>query len=249
MCDSFREQGQCESAGGDQTTQYVYGTTLSDSLIASSLLKRAEIYPDSVDGSDKIFFEYNRQGETTKITDQAGTVHEFDYDLLGRQTHDRITTLGSGVDGAVRRISSTYEVRGMREALTSYDNATVGSGSIVNDTKFTYNRLRSADDRLSVALGSRKHRQQSESPVCVCQRLGQHHPSDNRHLSKWPGRHVWGRRATKVEAVNTDFNEAGNPALSESQFITRRVMATFVARVMGMTAAIRWQVNNPEVGE
>jgi RHS repeat-associated protein len=124
---------------GDQTTEYVYGTTLSDSQIASSLLKRAEIYPDSVDGSDRIFFEYNRQGETTKFTDQAGTVHEFDFDKLGRQTHDRITTLGSGVDGAVRRISSTFEVRGMRESVTSYDNATVGSGSIVNDTKFTYN--------------------------------------------------------------------------------------------------------------
>lgn len=127
------------SVTGDQTTQYVYGTTLSDSLIASSMLKWAEIYPDSVDGSDKIFFEYNRQGEITKITDQGGTVHEFDFDLLGRQTHDRVTTLGSGVDGAVRRISSTYEVRGMRESVTSYDNATVGSGSIVNDTMFTYN--------------------------------------------------------------------------------------------------------------
>ncbi|MFN6027616.1 MAG: RHS repeat-associated core domain-containing protein, partial [Planctomyces sp.] len=56
-----------------------------------------------------------------------------------RLAHDRVTTLGNGVDGAVRRISSTYEVRGMRESVTSYDNATVGSGSIVNDTKFTYN--------------------------------------------------------------------------------------------------------------
>jgi YD repeat-containing protein len=126
---------------GDPTMEYVYGTTLSDSLIASSLLKRSEIYPDSVDASDRIFIEYNRQGETTKITDQAGTVHEFDFDNLGRQTHDRVTTLGSGVDGAVRRISSTYEVRGMRESVTSYDNATVGSGSIVKDTKFTYNRF------------------------------------------------------------------------------------------------------------
>lgn len=126
---------------GNQTTQYVYGTTLSDSLVASSLLKRAEIYPDSVDGSDKIFFEYNRQAETTKITDQAGTVHQVDYDKLARQIHDRITTLGSGVDGAVRRISSTYEVRGMREKLTSYDNATVSSGSIVNETQFAYNEF------------------------------------------------------------------------------------------------------------
>jgi len=105
---------------GDQTTEYVYGATLSDSQIASSLLKRSEIYPDSVDGSDRISFEYNRQRETTNITGQAGTVHEFDFDKLGRQTHDRVTTLGSGVDGSVRRISSTYEVRATQESVTSY---------------------------------------------------------------------------------------------------------------------------------
>ena len=103
---------------GDQTTQYVYGTTLSDSGIASSLLKRAEIYPDSDDvadplgnGTDGIYdrieFKYNRQGEVTEIKDQNETVHAFDYDKLGRRIHDRVTTLGSGVDGAVRRISTT----------------------------------------------------------------------------------------------------------------------------------------------
>ena len=71
--------------------------------------------------------------------DQNATVHAFDYDKLGRQMHDRITALGSGVDGAVRRISTTFEVRGMREKITSYDNATVGSGSVVNDVQFEYN--------------------------------------------------------------------------------------------------------------
>jgi RHS repeat-associated protein len=124
---------------GNQVTQYVYGTTLSDSGIASSLLKRAEIYPDSVDADDRITFEYNRQGEVTTTEDQQGTVHSFDYDALGRQTQDRVTTLGTGVDNAVRRIASTFEVRGMREQLTSYDNATVGSGSVVNEVQFAYN--------------------------------------------------------------------------------------------------------------
>jgi len=47
---------------GNQVTQYIYGTTLADSDIASSLLKRKEIYPDSVDDNDVIKFEYNRQG-------------------------------------------------------------------------------------------------------------------------------------------------------------------------------------------
>jgi len=92
-----------------------------------------------VDSDDVILFEYNRQGEVTKITDQNGTVHEFDYDKLARQIHDRITTLGTGVDGGVRRISTTYEVRGMRQKITSWNSETVGSGSVVNEVQFAYN--------------------------------------------------------------------------------------------------------------
>ena len=52
---------------------------------------------------------------------------------------DRATILSAGVDGAVRRIATTYEVRGMRGKITSYDNPTVGSGSVVNQTQFVYN--------------------------------------------------------------------------------------------------------------
>ena len=52
----------------NQVTQYVYGTTLSTSSIASSLLKSAEILPDSVSGSDQIAWTYNRQGQTTTLT-------------------------------------------------------------------------------------------------------------------------------------------------------------------------------------
>ncbi|MEQ9410365.1 MAG: RHS repeat-associated core domain-containing protein [Fuerstiella sp.] len=126
---------------GNQLTQYVYGTTLSDSEVASSLLKRKEIYPDSVDSSDVVLFEYNRLQETTKVTDQGGTVHEFDYDKLGRQTHDRVTALGSGVDGSVRRISTGFEVRGMKEKVTSWDDASVASGNVVNQVQFTYNNF------------------------------------------------------------------------------------------------------------
>lgn len=124
---------------GNQTTRYTYGTTLGDSDIASSLLKRADDYPDSVDASDQVKFSYNRQYQVTTTADQTGTVHTFDYDLLGRQTQDRITSLASGVDGSVRRIETSYEVRGMREKVTSYSSAAVGQGTVVNDVKFTYN--------------------------------------------------------------------------------------------------------------
>jgi hypothetical protein len=37
--------------------------------------------------------------------------------------------------------SSTYEVRGMMELVTSYDNATVGSGTPLNQVKLTYNEF------------------------------------------------------------------------------------------------------------
>ena len=123
----------------NQETQYIYGTTLTSSAVASALLKVAEILPDSVGGSDQITWTYNRQGQKTSLTDQNGTVHAYHYDRLARETDDCITTVGTGIDTAVLRISSTYEVRGMKQNLTSYDNATVGSGSIVNDVQFAYN--------------------------------------------------------------------------------------------------------------
>jgi YD repeat-containing protein len=89
---------------GDQVTRYEYGVTLADSDVASNDLLRAEIYPDSANSSDRVTYSYNRQGQRTRMQDQNGSVHEYDYDALGRQTADKVTTLASGVDGAVRRI-------------------------------------------------------------------------------------------------------------------------------------------------
>jgi len=129
------------TATGNQVTQYVYGTTLSDSSIASSLLKRYEILPDSVSGSDQIALTYDCQREVVTLTNQNGTVHTYIYDLLARKTQDCVTTLGTGVDSAVLRIATTYEVRGMVQNVTSYDNATVGSGTVVNDVQMVYNNF------------------------------------------------------------------------------------------------------------
>ncbi|MBK9140573.1 MAG: hypothetical protein IPM17_17765 [Verrucomicrobia bacterium] len=60
------------SVTGDQLTQYFYGTTLTESAVASNELLRAVIYPDSTDtdpsGTDQVKFEYNRLGEVTKKT-------------------------------------------------------------------------------------------------------------------------------------------------------------------------------------
>ncbi len=136
-------------ATGDQVTRYVYGTTLADSGVATSTLKRAEIYPDSDDtpslgdGTDGVFdrieFCYNRQSQEISKKDQNGSIHQYAYDALGRIITDKVTTLGSGVDGAVRRIETAYEVRGMVETLTSYDAAT--AGNVVNQVVFEYDEL------------------------------------------------------------------------------------------------------------
>ena len=45
------------------------------------------------------------------------------------------------MDGTVRRVSTTYEIRGLREKITSYDNATVGSGTALNELVYEYNDL------------------------------------------------------------------------------------------------------------
>ena len=86
-------------------------------------------------------FKYNRQGQRAEKKDQNGTVHVFEFDGLGRLVHDRATTLGTDVDGAVRRTCTTYEVRGMAEKITNYDSAAVGGGSVVNEVVFEYNDL------------------------------------------------------------------------------------------------------------
>jgi RHS repeat-associated protein len=126
----------------DQETVYTYGTTkgasAGDSKIATGHLLQKVQYPDSSGGTDVVTFAYNAQSQQIWTKDQAGNVIETDYDDSGRQTHRRITTLASGFDGAVRRISTTYDNLGRRQLVTQYDNATAGSGSVVDEVKYTY---------------------------------------------------------------------------------------------------------------
>jgi hypothetical protein len=56
-------------------------------------------YPDSADGTDNVTYKYNRQGQVISMKDQAGSVHTYEYDKLGRQLHDRITTLAAPPTG------------------------------------------------------------------------------------------------------------------------------------------------------
>jgi RHS repeat-associated protein len=136
------------SITGDQVTRWEYGTTLSDSTIASSMLLRAKIYPDSDDATnplgngadaafDRVEYTYDRQGKVRQMTDQNGTVHGYTYDMLGRLTDDQVTSVGEGIDTSVMHIHTDYDDLGRRTKVTSYDAYVFGS--VVNEVSFNYN--------------------------------------------------------------------------------------------------------------
>jgi YD repeat-containing protein len=139
---------------GDQVTRWVYGTTLTDSGVATGHLLRAKIYPESDDanaplgnGPDGIYerteHTYNRQGEVVTTKDPNETVHTYERNQLGQLIHDRITAFGPGVNQTIKRVTITFDAK--RPALTAkvtcFDHATPGSGSVVNEVGFTYDGL------------------------------------------------------------------------------------------------------------
>ncbi|MCI0460725.1 MAG: RHS repeat-associated core domain-containing protein [Gemmataceae bacterium] len=84
-------------------------------------------------------YTVNALGDTKTITDRNGTVRTISYDVLGREASDAVTTLGSGVDGAVRRIETAYDGQGNAYLITSYDAAS--GGNIVNQVQREFNGL------------------------------------------------------------------------------------------------------------
>ncbi len=81
----------------------------------------------------------NALGQVLTQTDRNGNVHTLSYDVLGRITSDAVTTLGSGVNGSVRRIDTAYDEQGNPYLVTSYDAAS--GGNIVNQVQRAYNGL------------------------------------------------------------------------------------------------------------
>jgi len=118
---------------GSQTTEYFYGVTLSTSGIASNNLISKIRYPDNSETS----YKYNRQGQKIEYTDANGNVHQIVYDALGAEIEDRVTTLGTNVDGAVRRVFNSFDTRRRSKNATAY-SATTG-GTVTSDIQNTYN--------------------------------------------------------------------------------------------------------------
>ena len=98
-------------------------------------------YPDPTTGlassTEHDVYTTNALGERISFTDRAGTTHTYSYDVVGRQRADAVTALGSGVNGAVRRIESAYDSLGRVTTVTSF-NASSG-GSVTNQVARAFN--------------------------------------------------------------------------------------------------------------
>ena len=130
------------TGGGQQLTENVYGVNTSGGLVSNDILKEVR-YPDPSSGSssstEKDGYTHNHLAEVKTQTDRNGNVHTYTYDVLGRVTAEAITTLGSGVDGTVRRIETAYDGQGNAFRVTSYDAVT--GGTVVNEVERAFNGL------------------------------------------------------------------------------------------------------------
>lgn len=132
------------TGGGGQTTQYVYGVSQgSGSKLDSNDIVGITRWPNAstgvADAGEQEVTKVNALGQTLTMADRNGSVHTISYDALGRVVSDAVTTLGSGVDGSVRRIETAYDGQGNAYLITSYNAA--ASGSIVNQVKREFNGL------------------------------------------------------------------------------------------------------------
>src|SRR5579884_254596 len=133
-----------EPGGAYQETRYLYGvTTASGSGVNSNDILSAIQHPDPSTGhpssSQQDSYLTNALGQVVQSTDRNGNVHQYSYDVLGRLTSDAVTTLGTGVDGSIRRIEYAYDSQGNNSLVTSYNAAS--GGSIVNQVQRVYNGL------------------------------------------------------------------------------------------------------------
>jgi YD repeat-containing protein len=125
-------QAVMPSGTPSQTTSYEYGVNTYGSALYSNDLLAMIVYPDPT-------ISYDAQGDVMDMGQPTGTVHQYSYDVLGRQTSDALAKLGTGVDHSVQRIDTAYDTGDRPYLYTSYaDN---GGTQVVNQVEDTYNGL------------------------------------------------------------------------------------------------------------
>ncbi|GAB4547573.1 MAG: hypothetical protein Tsb0013_07390 [Phycisphaerales bacterium] len=126
-----------------QTTEYTYGvpkgTTYGyQSDIASNRLLYTVEYPVSYQAGayDVVTYAYNALGERVYQQDENGTIIEYTRDGAGRVTAETALSLGTNIDGAVRRIETSYNELGQVTSVAQYD--ATSSGNVVDEVQYTY---------------------------------------------------------------------------------------------------------------
>ena len=119
---------------GQQVTQWLFGSTLDTSEVAQNGVIVGKVYPTGESSTNTV----NRQGEVNTHTQPNGTNHEYTRNKVGAVIHDAVTTLGPDIDDTVLRISSVFNNRGLIELISSFDNATIGAGNVINQVKRVY---------------------------------------------------------------------------------------------------------------
>ena len=144
----------------EQTTEYVYGVEPNggNDLTSNDLLALVK-HPDkttglpSTDPTQQESFAYNRLGQTKKAHyDRNGTFHDYLFDVVGRPTEDQVSTLGSGVDGLIRRLTTAYDTVGRPYLFSSYTAAT--GGTLLNQGQREFNGLGQLTREYQCHLGS-----------------------------------------------------------------------------------------------
>jgi len=125
-----------------EDTVYLYEDTVDASRVTNT------IYPDSSDttssGTDQVKIAYNVDGTPSQRTDQRGTVIAYGYDSVCRPQSQKVTTLGSATDGAVRSLTTKYDTLGRINKVTSHGNQTDdpdNTSDVKNQVVFTYDNL------------------------------------------------------------------------------------------------------------
>ena len=163
------------TGGGVQTTEWVFGVTQAggnklDSNDAVGATKWPDPSTGAASSSEQETTTVNATfGQTQTATDRNGNVHTLTYDVLGRVNIDAVTTLGSGVDGSVRRIETDYDGQGNPYLITSYDCGLRRQRR--QPTPVRLQRPRPNDDRVAVALPARSTpppRRRCNTPTPKC---------------------------------------------------------------------------------
>ncbi len=98
-----------------ETTRYNYA--YSGTLVSSNDLLSSITYPGQ---TQQEVYTYDALGEAATKTDRNGTQHTYVRDVLGRQTSDQATALGTGVANTIRRLDTAYDTGGRPYLFTSY---------------------------------------------------------------------------------------------------------------------------------